>query len=124
LSQFKSWCDDLKANMAPQHSNELTWTYERYRKHPPVKSWASPRLRAAAFNERGRDGALSLEGEAKRVNLYVIMSTYITIKNRTVGRSIFPPLPSFALDLAGEVEHFDNSGTPQTIPDCQIGAAR
>jgi hypothetical protein len=39
MQQFKEWCDALKASMTPQHADDLTWAYERYRNAlAPVKS--------------------------------------------------------------------------------------
>lgn len=35
VSQFKDWCADLKSSMSPQHAEDLTWAYERYRKNLP-----------------------------------------------------------------------------------------
>ena len=35
LSQFKDWCDGLKASMTSQHAEDLTWAYQRYRKRTP-----------------------------------------------------------------------------------------
>lgn len=36
MSQFKNWCDSVKAGMTSQHADDLTWAYERYRKRSPM----------------------------------------------------------------------------------------